>query len=605
MADQKGPEVIIGEIPRSQSKRQTLYSAFWLLGGVCLFAFWISPQWLGGSRLSTDHVGSKTIDWKPCFDDPDVQCATVRVPTNHSDPDGANTFLSLAKIPFDNSIGTRLGSVYTNFGGPGASGRDMCFEYGRRIHSLVGGRFDIICWDPRGIGRTTPNVNCYGSAREQRAVIGGSVLEKTFEVPPNPTSPAGKEVLIHQQKQALNLMQLQAGVCGDALGAETLKWMGTTTLIRDMEYMKNVIDGEDALINFHGGSYGTEVAEYLANMLPDKVGAVVAHGVATPIKWATEHYENYSLMGDLLQDSEKSYRRFLQLCHEAGPRHCFAASTSDTSGDDIYNRIERYLTHLYETGGVPAYGAKKGILTSGMVRQILFTALQVPELWRSVMGALAIAMASDPQPLFDLVAFDVELQPRQPAPDGYIAPGQGSLARLAVSCADSPPYDDDEPWPTAEEMVNNLLKKSFNVTKTFGLTVNLMEQHGGCQFWPRSPNPVERFQGPFNSTLRTPMLVVSNSHDPITPASAGRQMAEKYGRHARHVVQDGIGHSYLIEPTECYAKLVKAYFETGKLPDESETYCDRTSSSNLFEEGTSMDQEIIRAALRRTQLWGV
>jgi hypothetical protein len=35
-----------------------------------------------------------------------------------------------------------------------------------------------------------------------------------------------------------------------------------------------------------------------------------------------------------------------------------------------------------------------------------------------------------------------------------------------------------------------------------------------------------------------------------------------------------VGHSYLVESTECYAKIVKRYFETGKLPEEQETYCD-------------------------------
>ena len=89
--------------------------------------------------------------------------------------------------------------------------------------------------------------------------IGGTVLDKTFEVPPDPYSREGLEVLVLQQKEALNLMQLQAEVCKETMGAEVLKWMGTTTLIKDIEYLKDTIDGKDALINFHGGSYGTVV----------------------------------------------------------------------------------------------------------------------------------------------------------------------------------------------------------------------------------------------------------------------------------------------------------------------------------------------------------
>ena len=131
--------------------------------------------------------------------------------------------------------------------------------YGKSIQDTVGGRFDIICYDPRGIGRTTPNVNCFGNQANQSAVLRNTIMDRTMEVPSDPWSPEGRAMMIQQQKEALRLMELQAGVCGENVGAETLKWMGTTTLIRDIEYLKNKIDGEDALINFHGGSYGTVV----------------------------------------------------------------------------------------------------------------------------------------------------------------------------------------------------------------------------------------------------------------------------------------------------------------------------------------------------------
>lgn len=152
--------------------------------------------------------------------------------------------------------------MYTNPGGPGGSGRSFCQTQGPIIRDLVGGRFDIICWDPRGIGRTQPAVNCWGDAVTRHHAVGNTVLDRTFEVPENPLSPEGTAVLAHQQREALRLMDLQAGQCARNVGADTLKWMGTTTLIRDIQYLKNLIDGEEALINFFGGSYGTIVGGY-------------------------------------------------------------------------------------------------------------------------------------------------------------------------------------------------------------------------------------------------------------------------------------------------------------------------------------------------------
>ena len=137
------------------------------------------------------------------------------------------------------------------------------------LRDLVGGRFDIICHDPRGIGRTTPAVNCYDPHHPEKAraaqieIMAGTVMDKTFEVPPSPSSEAGKAILVHQEKQALALMRLQAELCAENVGAETLKWMGTATLIKDIEHLKDTIDGKEALINFHGGSYGTIVGQYL------------------------------------------------------------------------------------------------------------------------------------------------------------------------------------------------------------------------------------------------------------------------------------------------------------------------------------------------------
>ena len=63
------------------------------------------------------------------------------------------------------------------------------------------------------------------------------------------------------------------------MGAEVLKYMGTTTLIRDMDHVNTLLEGEGSKINLISGSYGSIVAAYLTNMLPSKVGKVLTWGV--------------------------------------------------------------------------------------------------------------------------------------------------------------------------------------------------------------------------------------------------------------------------------------------------------------------------------------
>ncbi|ORX36311.1 hypothetical protein BD324DRAFT_651551 [Kockovaella imperatae] len=517
------------------------------------------------------HEKSGPIDWKPCFDGPHALCGTFEVPTDHDDPSYGSTWLSMAKIPHDPQSGSRLGSVYTNPGGPGGSGRAMCLRYGETIRDLVGGRFDIICFDPRGISRTVPHVNCWGQAEDQAKALRGTVLDSTFEVPLDLGDPASRALLEFQQKQALELMELQATVCNQTMGAEVLKWMGTTTLIKDMMYMKNAIDGKDEPINFHGGSYGTIVADYLVNMYPNQVGAVISHGVVDASIWSGEYYETFNLLADLLEHADAAFESFIEqtFCAEQDPS--LQSCVKDTLG-----RIEKLWQSLYQGKQVIVDGDKRGLLPSGEARKVIFNSIQSAAALPGLMAALQAAMDEEHPnlvPLYEMAQAFRTLDHDIVNGDGYVSIGQGDLARLAVSCADQPAYPTSGRKPTARELVNNLYDGPIKASKYFGATVHLMEQHGGCQFWPRSPEPVDRFTGPWNATLRQRMLLVSNENDPITPAKSGSQVAKRQGASAHHLIQPGIGHSYLVTPSECYKQVAKRYFETGHLPDGDETIC--------------------------------
>lgn len=78
------------------------------------------------------------------------------------------------------------------------------------------------------------------------------------------------------------------------------------------------------------------------------------------------------------------------------------------------------------------------------------------------------------------------------------------LERPAVSCNDAPPFSP----PSAEAVVDEYLDVYHNVSK-FVFSVLTTEPDSGCQFWP--VKPVERFTGPWNQTLRNPILLVSNT----------------------------------------------------------------------------------------------
>lgn len=205
------------------------------------------------------------------------------VPTDYKNPAIGLTHLAMTKLPALSSPSSpRLGSILVNYGGPGASGYSSSFTYGKKLHYLAGGRYDLISWDPRGIGRTVPRVDCWEDAFQAGGVKANMLEELGLEIPPHWDTSEGTAVLESQMAIEFAQMKLQAQKCGFSPGADVLKYMGTTTLIRDTERINDVLEGEDALINAIGGSYGTIFVAYLVNMLPHKVGRIVAHGVADP-----------------------------------------------------------------------------------------------------------------------------------------------------------------------------------------------------------------------------------------------------------------------------------------------------------------------------------
>lgn len=111
----------------------------------------------------------------------------------------------------------------------------------------------------------------------------------------------------------------------------------------------------------------------------------------------------------------------------------------------------------------------------------------------------ASAMAGNATELYNLLVRPL------PLVDSY----QGDLTRLAVTCLDSPRPASPEAFPTAEDLTMQGLKALREVSPHFGLSTGVSEPDGGCQHWP--VDGPERFTGPWNATLETRMLIVSNT----------------------------------------------------------------------------------------------
>ena len=59
------------------------------------------------------------------------------------------------------------GAVLFNPGGPGESGTQFVRLLGSSLAAIVGDSFDLLGFDPRGVGETTPRFDCFTSQSER------------------------------------------------------------------------------------------------------------------------------------------------------------------------------------------------------------------------------------------------------------------------------------------------------------------------------------------------------------------------------------------------------------------------------------------------------
>ena len=116
------------------------------------------------------------VSWGSCESfgvnstDSNLQCATLEVPMDYHDDSAGKA--RLAVIKYSATASKKLGTIFFNpgnplypsfiafhscpifTGGPGESGVEAISELGQAFSQGFQGGFDIVSWDPRGVGYT-------------------------------------------------------------------------------------------------------------------------------------------------------------------------------------------------------------------------------------------------------------------------------------------------------------------------------------------------------------------------------------------------------------------------------------------------------------------
>jgi pimeloyl-ACP methyl ester carboxylesterase len=197
---------------------------------------------------------SQGIEWKPCAEDATAECGTVRVPVDWTQPYGPSIELAVARRAATDPA-RRLGALVVNPGGPGGSGVDFAQSAESFFSKELRARFDIVGYDPRGVGRSHPVV----------------CSEALVDAAPSPLLATAREyaaAIVYNRRLAADCAQ-RTGPLFDHVD--------TPSGVRDLEAVRAAL-GPDPL-NFYGVSYGTLLGAEYAGRYPARVRAMVLDSV--------------------------------------------------------------------------------------------------------------------------------------------------------------------------------------------------------------------------------------------------------------------------------------------------------------------------------------
>ena len=166
-----------------------------------------------------------------------AQCGKIAVPVDYSKPDGDEATLALIRFP---ATGEKIGSLIINPGGPGESGIEAAAGIVEGLPVDVRERFDLVGFDPRGVGASTPAVWCNSDADNDRLRADPMV----------DYSPDGVRRIEGETKAFIQR-------CIDKMGPDFLANIGTESVAQDLDALRAAV-GDDKL-NYLGYSYGTRI----------------------------------------------------------------------------------------------------------------------------------------------------------------------------------------------------------------------------------------------------------------------------------------------------------------------------------------------------------
>ena len=458
---------------------------------------------------------AQRLAWKPCGKAPNVTCATVRVPRDYERPQAATLSVFVAKSPATDPA-HRIGSLFVNPGGPGASVADALEEQGASYLRALNARFDIIAMDPRGVGQSTPAIDC--AANQETA----GIYSQPFTTPDNLDvfGLAGKAV-----RYGARCVQLNRDVLRD---------VSTANVARDMDLLRAALG--ERQITYVGFSYGTFLGATYARLFPSSYRAMVLDG---PVDADAYINDPMRLLSAQSTGFERALGRFFEACARD------QAACSDFGGDDPRDAYDALLSRLDAS---PVALADGRVVDGDDARAATMLALYSKGSWSFLGVALADLQRGDGS----WMRFAADLFYGRNA-DGSYAPAQDRYFTIGAL---------EQAFPRDVGTSLRAGRRSWDEHEHFWWNNGYLELNYGL--YPVRSD--DAFSGPFQIAPSSPTpLVVATTYDPATPYRGAQNLVRDLGN-ARLLTQRGDGHTAYGLNSACINRAVEAYVERVALP---------------------------------------
>lgn len=466
-------------------------------------------------------AAASSIAWKDCGDG--LQCTTVRAPLDYAHPSGRKIDVAIARLPAAKPS-TKIGSLLTNPGGPGASGVAFLRAMAKNPPKAWHDNFDVVGFDPRGTGDTIP-VDCTDQPTS------------FTDLDPSPDTAAERTALYDAAKKFAADCQRK--------NADILPFIDTISAAKDIDVIRAAL-GEET-ITYFGYSYGTLLGATYAGMFPERVRAFVLDGALDPSLSADD------LVIEQAKGYESALTAFFAYC-SADP----GCEFTPDSGMDLGATFDR-LTERIDAEPLKASSDDR-IVTVGVALVGVQGALYSRGFgWPFLAHALGEAKAGDGAGLL-LLADLYNDRVKDGSYSNFLE------AYFAIDCL-------DQPFPRGiagyEALLPRIVAASPRMWSSTAAGTNLP-----CAFWPV---PAKGHPAPISAAGAAPTVVVGTTNDPATPYKWAQSLAAQLESGVL-LTRVGEGHTAYRKGSTCIDQALDKYIVT-LVPPPDNTVCQQDAAA--------------------------